>query len=73
VPDNNLSSSIDLYTFKNASYDPYMFTSVDIISLLFLFADIKKSIMSLFNGNGSQFSAAASSSSELIYPPSSNS
>jgi hypothetical protein len=50
-----------------------MLTSVEIISVFFLFADIKKSLISLFNGNGSHASAAASSSSELIYPPSSGS
>jgi hypothetical protein len=61
---------MDLYTFKNASYDPYILTKVDMISVFFLLADIKKSSISLFRGSGSQFSAAASSSSELIYPSS---
>jgi hypothetical protein len=50
-----------------------MLTRVEMISVFFLFADIKKSRMSLFRGSGSHASAAASSSSELIYPPSSGS
>jgi|LauGreDrversion4_2_1035121.scaffolds.fasta_scaffold297892_1 hypothetical protein len=50
-----------------------MFTKVDIMSVFFLLAEIKKSLMSLFKGRGSQASAAASSSSEEIYPPSSGS
>jgi hypothetical protein len=41
---------------------------VEIISVFFLFAEIKKSLISFYKGRGSQLSAAASSSSELIYP-----
>jgi hypothetical protein len=43
-----------------------MLTRVEMISVFFLFAEIKKSLMSFYNGRGSQASAAASSSSELM-------
>lgn len=42
-----------------------MLTKMEMISVFFLFDDIKKFFVSFYNGNGSQLSAAASSSSEL--------